>query len=208
MLGRLIIVSAPSGAGKTSLVRRLVTELPDISVSISHTTRPRRSQEVEALDYYYINENEFHSMQEKTSFLEFAKVHNHYYGTAKSPVFDELNKGNDVILEIDWQGAQQVRNNVSQVAKDIDLISIFIFPPSLSSLESRLRTRAQDDDSVIKSRLKAAQTELQHFDEYDYMIVNDNFEQALLELKSIVLSRRLCLNQQKIRWADLISGLV
>lgn len=182
-----IIISAPSGAGKTSLVAAVVKQLLNLKISISHTTRPIRPGEINGESYYFISEEEFKAKIAANDFLEYAKVLNycHYYGTSKSWLQEHLNKGDDVILEIDWQGAEQVR----KIFKDA--VSIFIFPPSLAILEQRLRLRGQDDLDIITKRMQTAKHEMEHYAEFDYLIINDDFQTALSELKAIILSARL-----------------
>ncbi len=201
-IGTLFIISAPSGAGKTSLVKQLVSELDDIQVSVSHTTRLQRPGEKDGKDYFFVSKQKFESMILDQAFLEHAQVFENYYGTAKQTVERHLDDGKDVILEIDWQGAQQVRSIFPQSE------SIFILPPSISILEQRLRSRGQDSEEIIAKRMKAAVAEMQHHAEYDYLVVNDVFEQALSELKSIVIARRLKADRQQKQLAGLITALL
>ncbi len=200
--GTLFIISAPSGAGKTSLVKQLVKELDDIQVSVSHTTRQQRPGEIDGRDYFFVSKQEFESMILDQAFLEHAQVFENYYGTAKQTVERHLDDGKDVILEIDWQGAQQVRSIFPQSE------SIFILPPSITILEQRLRNRGQDSEEIIAKRMRAAVAEMQHFAEYDYLVVNDVFEQALSDLKSIVIARRLKADRQRKQLAGLITALL
>lgn len=200
--GTLFIISAPSGAGKTSLVKQLVKELDDIQVSVSHTTRQQRPGEIDGRDYFFVSKLEFESMILDQAFLEHAQVFENYYGTAKQTVERHLDDGKDVILEIDWQGAQQVRSIFPQSE------SIFILPPSITILEQRLRNRGQDSEEIIAKRMRAAVAEMQHFAEYDYLVVNDVFEQALSDLKSIVIARRLKADRQRKQLAGLITALL
>lgn len=201
-LGTLFIVSAPSGAGKTSLVKALRESTGGLAVSVSHTTRNQRAGEVEGKDYFFVDHDEFQDMVDEGAFLEHARVFDNFYGTSKASVEDNLQNGRDVILEIDWQGARQVRG-LSPKSK-----SIFILPPSLEALESRLRGRAQDDDQVIARRMKDALAEMSHFGEFDYLVVNDDFEAALRELQSIVIASRLKVFNQSRTHAALIEGLL
>ncbi len=200
--GTPFIISAPSGAGKTSLVKQLVKELDDIQVSVSHTTRQQRPGEIDGRDYFFVSKLEFESMILDQAFLEHAQVFENYYGTAKQTVERHLDDGKDVILEIDWQGAQQVRSIFPQSE------SIFILPPSITILEQRLRNRGQDSEEIIAKRMRAAVAEMQHFAEYDYLVVNDVFEQALSDLKSIVIARRLKADRQRKQLAGLITALL
>ena len=177
--GQLFIISAPSGAGKTSLVTAVVERFPSVVVSISHTTRARRKG-VDGKDYHFTSEKKFSAMIERGEFLEYAKVFDNFYGTSKMSVQAQLDKGLKVILEIDWQGAAQVRTRIK------DSITIFILPPSRAELETRLRNRGQDSAEVIARRMRDAKNEISHFDEFDYIVINDDFELALEELISLI----------------------
>jgi len=177
---QVYILSAPSGAGKTSLAKALVNRLPNTVVSISHTTRERRPGEVDGGDYYFVGRGEFENLISEGLFLEYAEVFDHYYGTLRGTVDELLEAGNNVILDIDWQGARQVRRQLPGV------VSIFIVPPSLVELERRLRDRGQDSDQVIARRMRQALDELRHRDEYDYQLRNDNFQAAFDDLVHIV----------------------
>ncbi len=200
--GTLYLISAPSGAGKTSLVKNLVDIFDDVSVSVSHTTRAQRANERESLDYYFVSHQQFHGMINSGDFLEYAEVFDNYYGTSRTMVDDQLNLGRDVILEIDWQGARQVRNSRS------DCCSIFILPPSRDELERRLRTRGQDTDGTIQRRMRAAEKEMRHFSEYDYIVINDSFDRALNDLKTIFTAQRLRLGPQQQRHRRLLDSLL
>lgn len=182
--GTLYIISAPSGAGKTSLVKALLESTADIIVSVSHTTRPMRPGEVDGRDYHFTDVETFRSMIAEDAFLEHAQVFDNYYGTSRSGVQETLAKGVDVILEIDWQGAQQVRRRMPGA------VGIFILPPSREELERRLRGRGTDADEVIAKRLGQAVAEMRHHDEFDYLVFNDDFDTALEQLRAIVLARR------------------
>lgn len=179
-----IIIAAPSGAGKTSLVAALIEELPNIKVSVSHTTRAMRPGEVDGINYHFISETEFKQKISEKEFLEYAKVFKNLYGTSRQWLANELQKGFDVILEIDWQGAQQVRKFFPSA------LSIFIFPPSLAMLEQRLIQRGQDDQNTIVTRMQEARNEMSHYPEFDYLIINDDFQTALVELKSIIIAAK------------------
>lgn len=183
--GKLYIISAPSGAGKTSLVKQLISDLEHLTVSVSHTTRKMRAGEFQGKDYFFSTVADFKKMISEGDFLEYAQVFDNFYGTSQQSVEMNLNAGNDVILEIDWQGAQQVRKMLP------DCVSIFILPPSIQILQQRLENRGQDDKKVIDRRMQDAVKEISHCDEFDYLLVNDDFNQALSELKSIVISHRL-----------------
>ncbi|WP_115385478.1 guanylate kinase [Legionella gratiana] len=200
--GNLFIVAAPSGGGKTSLVKRLVETLEDIEVSISHTTRAMRPGEQHGKDYFFIDENEFTSMINDCAFLEYARVFNHLYGTSMLQITKRLREGIDVVLDIDWQGAEQIRRSFP------DAVSVFIVPPSLESLKQRLLNRRQDKEEVISDRMKKAQDELSHYPEFDYLIVNDNFERAAMELGAIVLANRLRIERQINKQSKLLSFLM
>lgn len=198
---QLFIVSAPSGAGKTSLVRRVIAELDSIGVSVSHTTRSMRPGEVDGEDYLFTDRDGFEQMVEADQFLEYAEVFGNYYGTSLGAVQQKLNEGSDVILEIDWQGAAQVRQKLD------DVVSIFILPPSRATLFERLKGRGQDSDEVIERRTSEAVAEMQQYHKADYLIINDDFDQALLELKGVILSYRVSKSRQALRHAGLITSL-
>lgn len=199
--GKLYIISAPSGAGKTSLVKRLVSDLDYLTVSVSHTTRQIRTGERHGKDYYFSTIDEFKQMIAEHAFLEHAQVFDNFYGTAQQSVEDHLDNGTDVILEIDWQGAQQVREMMP------DCVSIFILPPSIEVLKQRLEKRGQDSKEIIDRRMQDAVKEMQHCDEFNYLIVNDDFNQALVELKSIIISHRLEKQWQLRKLAPLLKKL-
>lgn len=182
--GTLYIISAPSGAGKTSLVKALCEQEGNICVSVSHTTRAMRPGEVDGEDYWFVDQTTFARKQEEGDFLESAQVFDNFYGTSRSAVEALLEKGEDVILEIDWQGARQVREQMSE------LVSIFILPPSRTTLEQRLRNRGQDSEEVIMRRMQDAKQEISHYSEYDYLVINDEFSEALAELSCITRAQR------------------
>ena len=200
--GTLYIVSAPSGAGKTTLVGALLKNMPDIKASISHTTRPMRPGEKEGINYHFVSEEIFLSLINKEAFLEHAQVYNHFYGTSKEWVEKTLSEGIDVILEIDWQGAEQIRDLIPESK------SIFILPPSLEALEERLIKRGQDDPTVIKRRLAAAKEEISHYMMADYLLINDGFDETLVEFNSIILHERLKLQSQKQKNLNLLNSLL
>ena len=183
--GILFAISAPSGAGKTSLVNALVANTNNLMVSVSHTTRQPRPGEKNGVNYHFVTEDDFIHMLTCNLFLEHAQVYDHYYGTSQKLLLERLHTGTDVILEIDWQGAQQVRRLKP------DAVTIFILPPSREVLEQRLRSRGKDSDAVIAQRLRGAFDEISHYVEFDYLVVNDDFSQALKDLQAIVHSRRL-----------------
>ncbi len=200
--GDLYVISAPSGAGKTSLVAALQSSQPGLHVSVSHTTRPRRSNESDGVDYHFVSEEDFVAMIDADAFLEHARVFDRRYGTARKSVEKFLAAGEDVILEIDWQGAGQVRQ------RHPGCVGIFILPPSRESLAQRLAGRAQDSDEVIARRMRDAVAEMSHFSEFDYLVINDAFEVALADLRSIIRCRRLCRQRQSIVHRELIGSLL
>jgi len=200
-MANIIIISAPSGAGKTSLVKDLLSKVDNIQVSISHTTRSPRPGEVDGKDYYFVDSVKFNEKDTHGDFLESADVFGNQYGTSMSKVQNLLDSGIDVILEIDWQGAEQVM-------KKINTKSIFIIPPSIKSLEERLNSRAQDSEDVIKKRMKQAKSEISHYENYDYLIVNDDFYKASLELQSIIHSLRLETAIQKAQQKNILNELI
>ncbi|AJD46481.1 guanylate kinase [Isoalcanivorax pacificus W11-5] len=200
--GSLFIVSAPSGAGKTSLVAALVAQMPNVCISVSHTTRAMRPGEEEGVNYHFTDRESFLRLVADGRFLEHAEVFGNLYGTSADWVEQKLAEGLDVILEIDWQGAVQVRHLVPAAT------SIFILPPSLPELEKRLRGRGQDDDAVIAHRLSGAQEEMAHYAEFDYLVVNDTFDHALGDLKAILHASRLSQARQQETLAEAIGELL
>lgn len=202
MTAQLFILSAPSGAGKTSLVREAVKRLDRLAVSISHTTRAMRPTDTDGVDYHFIDEARFHEMLARSEFLEHAQVFDHYYGTSQLAVEETLDQGTDVILEIDWQGAEQVRRLIPEAC------GVFIVPPSREILAERLRGRGSDSEQVIERRLRDAVADMRHFSNYDYLIINDHFDQAIDELCAVILSRRLGVSRQSAENESLLSALV
>lgn len=200
--GSLFIVSAPSGAGKTSLIKALLDSMEGIAVSVSHTTRAPRPGEENGVHYHFVDQKQFLAMQAQEQFLEYAKVFDNYYGTSKTTVNDTLNQGLDVILEIDWQGARQVRRQFTGSQ------SIFILPPSRQTLLERLTSRGQDDQAIIDRRMRDAVNEISHYQEFDYLVVNDDFDLALAQLSAIVTAARLTLHQQQIVNQSLLLDLL
>ena len=200
--GTLYTVSAPSGAGKTSLVNALIQRCRGLRVSVSHTTRPMRPGEEDGVNYHFVGEESFLGMLEKTEFLEHARVFGNLYGTSRVWVGQQLDAGTDVILEIDWQGAQQVKRLLS------DTRAIFIVPPSRTVLEQRLNSRGQDDAGIIEARMAEAVEEMSHYTEADYLVVNKDFEQALGELQAIVTCQRLRTGRQRVALGEMLAGLL
>lgn len=203
--GTLFIISSPSGAGKSSLIKALL-ERPSadgkLQVSVSHTTRAVRPGEVDGIHYHFIGQSEFKELIERGAFYEWAEVFGNYYGTSREWIDEQLTKGIDILLDIDWQGARQIR------AQSPSAKSIFILPPSREELERRLNARQQDSAEVIKSRMDKAVSEMSHYNEYDYLLVNDHFDQALNRLSAIIEAERANTDKQAIRYQDLLCGLL
>jgi len=200
--GTLFIVAAPSGAGKTSLVKALVNSLADVVVSVSTTTRRSRPGETDGVDYHFVDKTEFEALINQDRFLEHALVFDHYYGTSLDQLQARLDQGLDVILEIDWQGARQVREKLPASC------SIYVLPPTRSILEQRLKHRGQDDEVLIARRMRDAINEMTHYNEFDYVIINDDFDQALVEMQAVFISRRLALAAQQQRHQTLLAQLL
>ena len=208
-MSNLFIVAAPSGCGKTSLVESLINDAKNLRVSISHTTRNPRVDEVNGTNYHFVSVSEFQKMVSEDSFIEHAEVFENFYGTSKKLINDNLDNNIDVILEIDWQGARQVKQNLPSA------ISIFILPPSKEALELRLMNRAQDDELVIKKRMLDAENQMSHYNEFDYLVINDDFNSALTDLKLIISSSKnltkcahLSLEEQSIKHKKLLKKLI
>jgi guanylate kinase len=189
--GLMFVLSSPSGAGKTTLSRMLVSETPALQMSVSATTRTKRPGEVDGKDYYFVDQTEFDAMLAKNELLEWATVFGNRYGTPRAPVDAALASGSDVLFDIDWQGTQQLRSRSPN-----DVVSVFILPPSVAALEQRLHTRAQDSDEVIRGRMRKAGDEMSHFDAYDYIVVNDNIGIAFEAVKSILRAEQLKRDRQ------------
>lgn len=200
--GTLYIVSAPSGAGKTSLVTALIKADKRVSVSVSHTTRAMRPGEEHGVNYHFVSHDDFKGLIAKGDFLEHAEVFGNFYGTSRSALQEVLDQGNDLILEIDWQGAQQVRKLMPEA------LSVFILPPSQQALRERLDGRGQDSEEIIAGRMQEAVSEMVHYDEYDYVIINDDFDVALEDLKAVFRSNRLVLKKQQQRHAALLKQMI
>lgn len=202
LVGHLFIIAAPSGAGKTSLVTALLEREPQLKTSVSFTTRAPRPGEVHGVHYHFVDREAFLQLKDQGEFLEWAKVFDHYYGTSQNWVKQQLEAGTDVLLEIDWQGASQVRRIFPQS------VGIFILPPSRSALEQRLRLRQQDSDAVIARRMATAAVEISHYEEFDFLVVNEKFETALQDLHCLVRAQCLKLVSQKPRLAMLVANLL
>jgi guanylate kinase len=200
--GNLFVIAAPSGAGKTSLVKALLARMPQLHVSISYTTRNKRPTEQDGREYYFVSVPEFRQLVERNDLLEHAQVFDNYYGTGRQPVEAQLSKGRDVVLEIDWQGAQQVRKAMPACK------TIFILPPSRQALEERLRTRATDSNEVIERRLRDAVSDMTHWREFDYVVVNDDFEHAVTDLMRIVGGQGEDLRGGRPQLQTLLAGLL
>lgn len=201
-LGNLFIIAAPSGTGKTTLVNALAEKVDDLKISISYTTRSPRPGDEEGVDYFFIDESKFKCMVNDGAFLEHAEVYGYHYGTGKEWVTRQLNAGIDVLLEIDWQGAQQIRHLFPPA------LSILILPPSIAALHERLVKRKQDDMAVVEERVAMAKADLKHYSEFDYLVVNDDFDQALKDLVCIIRAERLQVDVQQQVLADLLEELL
>lgn len=201
MQGDLYILSSPSGGGKTTLVRQLVAEVNDIVISVSHTTRPMRPSEKHGVDYYFVSPEEFSSLQNTGAFLEHAQVFDNYYATARAEVLSYLDRGIDVILPIDWQGFRNIK------ALYPSAIGIFVLPPSLELLKARLHNRGQDTETTIAHRMQKAASEMSHYVEYDFLIINDDLSTALQDLKAIVRAERLRKTRQTQKHEALFHSL-
>jgi len=199
--GLILVLSSPSGAGKSTISRALLEKHPDLTMSVSATTRPMRPGEVEGKDYYFIDNAKFEDMVADGDFLEHAQVFDNYYGTPRPPVVKALEQGKDVLFDVDWQGTQQLRQN----ARD-DLVSIFILPPSVEELERRLYTRGQDPEDVVKKRMAKATSEMSHWAEYDYIIINEAIEHSVRETEAILSAERLKL-MRRVGMSEWLRGM-
>ena len=200
--GKLFVIAAPSGAGKTSLVHELRRRDPNLRMCVSHTTRPRRPNEVDGRDYHFVDVPQFETMIAADGFLEHARVFDHYYGTSRAALADAYARGHDVILEIDWQGARQVRS------REPSCTSLFVLPPSRTELERRLRARRTDSDAVIARRLRDAGEDMSHYREFDYVIVNAEFERAVADAREIIAGRGTALRADRPELAPLLAELL
>lgn len=201
-MSNLLVIAAPSGAGKTSLVKALAASVHDLCISISHTTRVMRPGEIDGQDYFFVDESTFQSMVNDRVFLEYATVFDRHYGTSRAWVEEQLSNNIDVVLEIDWQGARQIKTLFPSA------ILIFILPPSIEALMDRLRNRKQDEPETILRRMKAAKDEMAHYGEFDYLVVNDHFDVALEDLIHIVRGARLKTMVQRQKLTELLAGLL
>ncbi|MBC8211122.1 MAG: guanylate kinase [Gammaproteobacteria bacterium] len=197
----LFTISAPSGAGKTSLVKALLKKRADITVSVSHATRDKRPGEQDGRDYHFVSIEHFEQMVSQDAFLEHARVFDNYYGTSQQGVSELLLQDQHVILEIDWQGAQQVKQKLP------DTVAIFILPPSREALRQRLTDRGTDNDSIIQRRMREADREMSHYSDAEYLVINDDFDQALIDLECIIHSQSLKLETQKLKNIGLIAAI-
>ena len=200
--GTLFVISAASGAGKTSLVKSVLQQVSGVEVSVSHTTRAAREGEVDGVDYHFIDKTAFQAMVDGGEFFESATVFGNMYGTSRQHIQQQLKKGGDVILEIDWQGAQQIRHLMN------DCRTIYIAPPSIAALRERLTSRGQDDESVISRRMQDAISEMSHYVEFDYLIINDDFDEARDNLAAIIMSNRMLHEHQQQKHAALLAKLL
>ncbi|KRR00255.1 guanylate kinase [Bradyrhizobium valentinum] len=199
--GLMFVLSSPSGAGKTTLSRMLIAETPALQMSLSATTRPKRPGEVHGKDYFFVDHTRFETMVANGELLEWATVFDNRYGTPRAPVEAALSSGQDVLFDIDWQGTQQLRDRSPK-----DVVSVFILPPSVSALEQRLHTRAQDSEEIIRGRMRKAGDEMSHFDAYDYIVVNDNIGIAFEAVKSILRAEQLK-RERQVGLSDFVLGL-
>ena len=200
--GTLYVISAASGAGKTTLVSAVLARVNELEVSVSHTTRAPREGEVDGVNYHFVDEDTFVEMVKNGEFFESARVFGNMYGTSRQHIQEQLLKGKDVILEIDWQGARQIRQLIS------DCKSIYIVPPSIEALRERLMSRGQDDASVVEQRMREAVSEMSHYAEFEYLVINDDFDQARENLAAIILGERMLLEHQQHKYADLLTKLL
>jgi guanylate kinase len=184
--GLMLVLSSPSGAGKTTLARRILEEEPGIAISVSHTTRKKRKGETDGKDYHFVDHDTFTRMRDQGEFLEWAVVFDNYYGTTREPVERALSEGRDVLFDVDWQGTRKLRDT----AKD-DVVAVFILPPSAAALEDRLRVRAEDPEDVVHKRMRGASNEIQHWNEYDYVVINHDIECSVAAVRAILAAERL-----------------
>jgi len=201
--GLMLVLSSPSGAGKSTIARNLLRDEPEISLSVSVTTRDRRGSEIDGKDYHFISEHEFEIMRDNGGLLEWAEVHGNFYGTPFEPVQKAMNEGRDMLFDIDWQGALQMFD-----AARADIVSIFILPPSMEELRSRLERRAEDAKDVIDRRLENAKIEMQHWSEYQYPLINDDLDECFANVQSILRAERLHRDRRSVGMTDFVRGLL
>tara|TARA_Y100001970_G_scaffold153_1_gene153 strand:- start:1254 stop:1898 length:645 start_codon:yes stop_codon:yes gene_type:complete len=199
--GLMFVLSSPSGAGKTSLSRKLLELDNELFLSISYTTRPPRPGEIDGEDYFFVDNDDFELMREKDEFLEYAQVFDYYYGTPRKPVEKILAMGRDILFDIDWQGTQQLMSNSQD-----DLVKVFVLPPSIEELERRLKKRKQDDNEIIKKRMSKASDEMSHYPEYDYILINDEFDNTIQKIINILSAERLK-NHRQIKTQKIVKDL-
>ena len=199
--GLMFVLSSPSGAGKTSLSRKLLELDKELFLSISYTTRPPRPGEIDGEDYFFVDNDDFELMREKDEFLEYAQVFDYYYGTPRKPVEKILAMGRDILFDIDWQGTQQLMSNSQD-----DLVKVFVLPPSIEELERRLKKRKQDDNEIIKKRMSKASDEMSHYPEYDYILINDEFDNTIQKIINILSAERLK-NHRQIKTQKIVKDL-
>ncbi|MEE8516019.1 MAG: guanylate kinase [Alphaproteobacteria bacterium] len=199
--GLMLVLSSPSGAGKTTISRRLIEREQDLTMSVSVTTRPKRPGEVAGVDYHFLDPTDFNLMINRHELLEYAEVFGNYYGTPRAPVEKSLSEGRDVLFDIDWQGTQQLKENAGE-----DLVSVFLLPPSTTELEKRLKTRAQDSDEVVAKRMALSTNEMSHWPEYDYIIVNDELDNSTVAVQAILAAERNR-RDRLVGLADFVKGL-
>jgi guanylate kinase len=200
--GLMLVLSSPSGAGKSTIARNLIESDPGFEMSVSVTTRPRRGSEIDGIHYHFRSRREFDSLRDNDELLEWAEVHGNYYGTPRKPVGEAVAQGRDMLFDIDWQGAKQLKEKMRG-----DIVSIFILPPSMAELKARLKRRAEDQEQVIETRLKNARTEIEHWTEYDFVVVNDDLDRAFAEVRAIVTAERLRRDRRPGLF-DFVSGLL
>ncbi len=200
--GQLFVIAAASGVGKTTLVNEILHRINDISLSVSHTSRPRRSKEIDGVHYNFVKKEEFEQMIAHGDFIEHANVYDNFYGTSKKWLEKVLNSGQDIILELDWQGNLQIRNLYPEA------VSIFILPPSLDDLRKRLESRAEDKKDIIEKRLHQACQDISHYVDFDYLVVNDDFERAVADIEAVINATRLKLDSQRIKLGEMLKTLL
>ncbi len=200
--GLMLVISSPSGAGKSTIARTLLETDKGIGLSVSVTTRQRRPSEIAGVHYHFVSAREFERLRDSNSLLEWAEVHGNFYGTPREPVEAAMAEGRDMLFDIDWQGAKQLKEKMRG-----DIVSIFILPPSMKELKARLKRRAEDQEAAIETRLKNARTEIEHWTEYDFVVLNDDLDRAFSQVKSIVVAERLCRDRRPGLF-DFVSGLL